>query len=53
MALKKAKVITITGASGGSGKTITALNLAGQYAKKELKTLIIDLDLSFGAISYL
>lgn len=52
MAVRNAKIFTISGVSGGSGKTATVLNLAGIYAKKEYKTLIIDLDLSLGTVAY-
>ena len=51
MAIKKAKVITITSVKGGVGKTTTVLNLAGVYASMGKKVLIIDMDLSSGAIA--
>lgn len=53
MAIKQSKIFTITGANGGCGKTTTTINLAGEFSKKGLKTLIIDLDLCGGSISYL
>ena len=48
MALKQARVYLVTSVKGGSGKTITTLNLAGLYSLKNKKTLIIDLDLYSG-----
>lgn len=51
MAIKKAKIITITSAKGGTGKSMTTLNLAGIFSKMDKKTLIIDLDLYGGAIA--
>ena len=51
MALKQAKTILVTSVKGGTGKTTTALNLAGIYQKKNLETLIIDLDLYGGSIA--
>ena len=53
MALKQARVYLITSVKGGSGKTITTLNLAGLYSLKNKKTLIIDLDLYSGSIALL
>ncbi len=51
MALDKAKIITITSVKGGTGKSTVALSLAGIISKRKLKTLIVDLDLSGGAIA--
>lgn len=51
MALKKAKIITITSVAGGTGKTTTALCAAGIYSSFERKVLIIDLDLYKGTIA--
>jgi MinD-like ATPase involved in chromosome partitioning or flagellar assembly len=42
MAIKQAKIITITSVKGGIGKTTTTLNLAGTLEKKKLKTVIVD-----------
>ena len=53
MALKQARVYLVTSVKGGSGKTITTLNLAGLYSLKNKKTLIIDLDLYSGSIALL
>lgn len=51
MSVKKAKVITITSVKGGTGKTTFTLSLAGTLSKKKIKTVILDLDLSSGAIA--
>ena len=48
---KKGKIITITSAKGGVGKTIFTLNLAGIYSNLGYKTLVIDLDLYSGAVA--
>lgn len=53
MALKQAKVYLVTSVKGGSGKTLTTLNLAGLYNLQNKKTLIIDLDLYSGNIALL
>ncbi len=50
MAINKAKVLTITSVRGGTGKTTTAVNLAGLLSIKKEKTLLIDLDLYESAI---
>lgn len=39
-----AKIITVTGQKGGSGKSVAALNLAASLAVLEKKTLLIDCD---------
>lgn len=51
MAIHKAKIITISSVSGGTGKTTTALNLAGTYSEMNKKTLILDFDLYSGGIA--
>lgn len=51
MALKAAKIYTITSVKGGSGKTLTTLNLAGCFSLRNKKVLIIDLDFYTGDIS--
>lgn len=51
MALKQAKVFLVTSVKGGTGKTITTLNLAGTFQKRNLDTLIIDLDVYGGSIA--
>ena len=43
------KIITVFSPKGGTGKTVTATNLAASFAKYEKKrTLLLDLDLQFG-----
>ena len=39
MALKQARVYLVTSVKGGSGKTITTLNLAGLYSLKNKKVI--------------
>ena len=51
MSLQKSKIITITSVKGGTGKTTTALNLAGTYSLLNKKTLILDFDLYTGGIA--
>lgn len=50
MAIKKARIITVTSAKGGTGKSTFSCNLAGVASNKGIKTLIMDLDLSSGII---
>ena len=43
------RIITVFSPKGGTGKTVTATNLAASFAKYEQKrTLLLDLDLQFG-----
>ncbi len=43
------KIVTVFSPKGGTGKTVTATNLAAACAKHEgRKTLLVDLDLQFG-----
>ena len=51
MAIKKAKVITVTSVKGGTGKSTVALSLAGVLAQNKTKTIIVDLDISGGVIA--
>jgi pilus assembly protein CpaE len=46
---RRGKVVTVFSPKGGTGKTVTATNLATACAKFEgRKTLLVDLDLQFG-----
>ena len=45
-----AKVITILGPKGGTGKTLTATNLAVALAQRGKDVVLVDLDLQFGDI---
>lgn len=51
MALKQAKVITVTSVKGGTGKTTFTLSLAGILTNKKIKTIIVDMDLHSGVIA--
>ena len=51
MAIKQAKVITVTSVKGGTGKSTATLALAGILSNKKLKTIIIDMDLHAGIIA--
>lgn len=43
------RIVTVFSPKGGTGKTVTATNLAASFAKHEGKrTLLLDLDLQFG-----
>lgn len=50
MAIKKAKIVTVTSVKGGTGKSTTVLNLAGILSNQNKKTIILDLDLYSGVI---
>jgi pilus assembly protein CpaE len=46
---RKGRVITVFSPKGGTGKTVTATNLASSIAKQHnRRTLLLDLDLQFG-----
>ena len=47
----KGKSICVFSAKGGVGKSVTAINLAGAFALQNKKVLIIDFDLTGGAIA--
>ncbi len=51
MAIKQAKIITVTSVKGGTGKSTFTLALAGILSTKKLKTIIIDMDLHSGVIA--
>ncbi|GIL35556.1 AAA family ATPase [Phycicoccus jejuensis] len=48
---KDGKIITVFSAKGGVGKTTVSTNTACQLARLGHKTLLIDLDLSFGDVA--
>ena len=46
---RQGRIVTVFSPKGGTGKTVTATNLAASFAKHEQKrTLLVDLDLQFG-----
>ncbi|HEX5469068.1 MAG TPA: AAA family ATPase [Gaiellaceae bacterium] len=46
---RRGRIVTVFSPKGGTGKTVTATNLASTFAKYEAKnTLLLDLDLQFG-----
>src|SRR6187551_2981638 len=46
---RRGRIVTVFSPKGGTGKTVTATNLAASFAKYEQKrTLLLDLDLQFG-----
>src|SRR3954462_5374589 len=46
----RAPLITILGPKGGTGKTLVATNLAVALAQRDMKVVLVDLDLQFGDI---
>ncbi len=51
MALRQAKIITVTSVKGGSGKTTLALSLAGELSLQKKSVLLLDLDLYESALA--
>lgn len=51
MGSKKGKIITLSSFKGGTGKTITLLNLAGVLEKMNKKVLLVDLNFESGDLS--
>jgi pilus assembly protein CpaE len=45
-----ASMITVLGPKGGTGKTLTACNLAVALAKQGMRPILVDLDLQFGDV---
>jgi pilus assembly protein CpaE len=45
------RVVTVFSPKGGTGKSVTACNLAAAAAERGLRTLLLDLDLQFGDIA--
>jgi len=45
-----ASMITVLGPKGGTGKTLTACNLAVALAKQGMRPVLVDLDLQFGDV---
>lgn len=50
--MARGKIVCMYSAKGGVGKTTTLLSLAGTLSKMDKKVLIVDLDLTNGAISF-
>lgn len=44
------RIVTVLGPKGGTGKTLTAANLAVCLAQRGQRTIIVDLDLQFGDV---
>ncbi len=51
MALRQAKIVTITSVKGGTGKTTLALSLAGELSLHKKTVLLLDLDLYESALA--
>ena len=49
----KGKILCVTSAKGGVGKSIFATILSGAYSYLKKKVLLIDMDLSSGGVSVL
>lgn len=49
--IRKSKVVCVTSAKGGVGKTIFSISLAGIYESLKKKVLLIDLDITNGGIA--
>jgi pilus assembly protein CpaE len=45
-----ARLVAVLGPKGGTGKTLTACNVAVAMAERGLRTVLIDLDLQFGDV---
>lgn len=45
-----APMVTVLGPKGGTGKTLTACNLAVALARKGMRPIVVDLDLQFGDV---
>jgi pilus assembly protein CpaE len=48
---EKGRLTVILGPKGGTGKTLTACNLAAALAAREERVVIVDLDLQFGDVA--
>lgn len=47
----QSSVITVFSPKGGTGKTMLATNLAVAFARKQVRTCLVDLDLQFGDVA--
>jgi pilus assembly protein CpaE len=47
----RARLITVASATGGCGKTFFATTVASLLAQRELRVLLVDLDLQFGEVA--
>jgi pilus assembly protein CpaE len=48
---RRARVVAVHGPRGGAGATFVATHLAAALARRELRTAIVDLDMSFGDLT--